>query len=455
MAISTALKRIAKKALQPRLGYFDSSSITLLDSFILNKELLIFYFVKNPFSLGAALVDKLDPNKLLWKTANPIWETKEKIKPLKISKKKSDIIFLFEEKKKTQSVKISLDTILRSTKEIVPVVLERVPVNPILQPNPLNDWEASAVFNSAALYLENNVHFVYRAIMSNGESVLGYASSRDGVHIDQRSNKPIYSYDLANNEKFSDKKFSYGSGGSWAGCEDPRLSLVDDTIYMTYTAFNSCQPPYIELTSILVSDFLKQQWNWKKPLRISPTYEMNKNWVIFPEKINNKYAILHSLTPKILIEYVDRLDDENICVKSHYNPGEKSIYWDNWMRGAGPPPIKTSEGWLLLYHAMDCNDPNRYKLGGMILDYRDPTKVRYRSAYPILEPDAKYENEGFKAGVVYSCGAVIIDETLFVYYGGADTVLCSAFVKLSKILSGIKNSQAPAFSDFKWEQNYA
>jgi predicted GH43/DUF377 family glycosyl hydrolase len=445
MVVSTQLKRIAKKILQPRNGYFDSSAIFFLDSFLLHEGILLFYFVKSPFSLGAVLLDKTDPKKLLWQTANPLWLTEEKIKPLKISKENHSIVFSFEECKEIRSITLPLDFILQSPKKMTEVVLERAAKNPILRPNPKNDWESAAVFNSAALYLDNKVHFVYRAIMSNGESVLGYASSKDGILIDYRSDKPIYTYDRVQTSKTSDeKKFSYGSGGSGSGCEDPRLSRVGDDIYMTYTAFNSFQPPYVEMTSIHVSDFLNENWKWKKPIRISPSYEMNKNWVIFPEKIQNKYAILHSLTPKILISYVDNLDDETICVKSFYSPDEKSIYWDNWMRGAGPPPIKTQEGWLLLYHAMDSKDPNRYKIGAMILDYEDPTKVRYRSAYPLLEPQANYENEGYKSGVVYSCGAVIIDETLFVYYGAADTVLCTAFASLSKLLAGIKNSQAPA-----------
>jgi predicted GH43/DUF377 family glycosyl hydrolase len=162
---------------------------------------------------------------------------------------------------------------------------------------------------------------------------------------------------------------------------------------------------------------------------------------VFPEKINGQYAILHSLTPTILIQYLDTLESNEICIDSFYNPDNRDIYWDNWIRGAGPPPIKTSEGWLLLYHAMDRNDPDRYKIGAMILDLQDPTKVLYRSSGPLLEPDAVYENQGHKSGVVYACGAVVINDNLFVYYGGADTVLCAAKRNLNKLLHGIKNSQ--------------
>ena len=116
----------------------------------------------------------------------------------------------------------------------------------------------------------------------------------------------------------------------------------------------------------------------------------------------------------------------------------RAYAWDNLMRGAGPPPIKTPYGWLLLYHAMDRRDPNRYKIGAMILDEKDPTKILYRSRQPILEPDMPYENEGYKAGVVYSCGAVVKDNELFIYYGGADKVSCVASVPFDKFLNDLK-----------------
>jgi predicted GH43/DUF377 family glycosyl hydrolase len=83
---------------------------------------------------------------------------------------------------------------------------------------------------------------------------------------------------------------------------------------------------------------------------------------------------------------------------------------------------------------MDKKDPNRYKLGAMVLDANDPTKIVRRCTFPLLEPDARYENIGFKPGVIYACGAVLIGEKLFVYYGGADTVICVATTNLSELL---------------------
>ncbi len=320
-------------------------------------------------------------------------------------------------------------------------MLKRVATNPILKPRSDRPWESNYVFNAAALYLEGKVHLVYRAIGHSGLSTFGYASSRDGIHIDERLNEPIYicSGLVACQSRSSKtrKRFSYASGGSWSGCEDPRLTRIDDTIYMTYTAFNgwSSSAPGIALTSIGIDDFLHKRWNWQTPKLLSPPNEMHKNWVIFPEKIDGKYAILHSISPNILIDYFDDFDcDENFHVRSHYSSSERDAHWDTWVRGVGPPPIKTKEGWLVLYHAMDKNDPNRYKIGAMILDTDNPTKILYRSHVPLLEPDLPYENEGFKGGVIYSCGAVVIDKTLFVYYGAADTVVCAAVADLNQLL---------------------
>ena len=85
---------------------------------------------------------------------------------------------------------------------------------------------------------------------------------------------------------------------------------------------------------------------------------------------------------------------------------------------------------------------HRYKLWAMILDLKDPAKILYNSSQPILEPDEWYENEGYKSGVVYSCGAVVKDGELFVYYGGADKVSCVATANLEKFLQELVHSNA-------------
>ena len=173
---------------------------------------------------------------------------------------------------------------------------------------------------------------------------------------------------------------------------------------------------------------------------------MQKNWLLFPEQINGKYALLHSIKPEAQIEYLDDLEfNDGAFVESFHGGEARKKCWDKWLRGAGAPPIKTSDGWLVFYHAMD-EDWSKYKVGAMLLDLEDPTKVLHRSKKPVLEPVAFYENNGFKGGVVYVSGAVVKDGTLFVYYGGADSCICVAFANLEEFVGALKKDAEPKLS---------
>ncbi len=323
--------------------------------------------------------------------------------------------------------------------------LKRAVHNPIIEPR-LYSWESKATFNPAAFLSGDTIHLIYRAIGNNDSSVLGYASSNNGHSIIERYPYPVYSRSgHFNKPNLSVLPIDYISGGGWnGGCEDPRLTLLDDTLYMLYTAFDGWGSLRIALTSIKLNDFEQKKWNWKKSVLISPPNEINKNWVIFPEKINGKFAILHSFYPNILIDYFDSLDEldgKKFIKSNNTRPVDSTRTWDSWFRGVGPSPIKTDIGWLILYHAMDYTNPDRYRMGAIILDFKDPTKVLYRSQNPILEPEEYYENNGYKWGVVYSCGAVVKNGILFVYYGGADKVIGVASIKLTDLLNDLKKEK--------------
>jgi predicted GH43/DUF377 family glycosyl hydrolase len=105
--------------------------------------------------------------------------------------------------------------------------------------------------------------------------------------------------------------------------------------------------------------------------------------------------------------------------------------------------MKTKDGWLFVYQSVGHQDPGRYKIGAMMLDGNNPTKVLYRTNQPLISPDVHYENDGFKAGVVYPCGAVIKDGQLIIYYGGADTVTCAASADLDQFLTQMKQQREP------------
>lgn len=310
--------------------------------------------------------------------------------------------------------------------------LKKIPENPIIGPCEENAWESWQTFNPAATLIDSTVHFLYRAIGNDGISRFGYANSEDGFRVNERHGEPAYQND---NICKTYVCYSLSSGGSWGGCEDPRMTYIpeDGRIYVTYTACNGGLR--VGLSSIRVTDFVNKRWNWSEQKLLSPPGEVHKNWVIFPEKINGKYAILHSISPEIAIAYRDDLAfEQNECIQSYYHPGKPSARWDSYVRGAGAPPIKTEHGWLLLYHAMNHNNMGEYKVGAMLLDLKDPTKILHRSREPVLVPTERCEMEGFKGGVVYVSGTVVKDGTLLIYYGGADSFVCVAHVNLNDFL---------------------
>ena len=331
------------------------------------------------------------------------------------------------------------------------LTLERFEGNPILRPDVKHLWETKAVFNPAAIYESGKVHLLYRAIGESDVSVLGYASSVDGLHVQERLDKPVYvprePFEGVNpfHPYVSEAPGIYVSGGGgMGGCEDPRLTRINERVYMTYVAYDGHSHPRVALSSIHIDDFLKRQWNWKKPVLISPPYIVDKNACILPEKINGRYVIFHRVFPNILIDFVDDLDfdGETRWLTGQYKIPTRALSsdWDSLKVGCGPPPIKTKDGWLLIYQAVSSCDESRYKIGAMLLDLKDPTKVLARTRNPILEPVVSYENEGWKSGVVYPCGAVVIKDRLFVYYGGADMVVCVASAELNQFLDQLSTN---------------
>ena len=360
-------------------------------------------------------------------------------KKKKIKKSKKRLV-----KKITRVKKTIRRGVLREArkKEPIEIKLERARHNPIIEPRS-HAWESKATFNPSAIEAKGKVHLIYRAIGDDDSSALGYATSHDGYNISDRPSSPAYMRQgHFSRPDISLSPIDYISGGGWnGGCEDPRLTLLGGTVYMLYTAFDGWGSLRLALTSIKLKELEDKNWNWKKAVMISPPNEIHKNWVLFPEKIKGKYAILHSFYPKIKIDYfasLNEFDGKKFIKSDNARPADPSRTWDSWFRGVGPSPIKTDIGWLVLYHAMNHRNPDRYRLGAIVLDSEDPTKILYRSQNPILEPEEDYENSGHKWGVVYSCGALVKNGTLFVYYGGADKVIGVATIKLVELLEDLK-----------------
>jgi len=301
------------------------------------------------------------------------------------------------------------------------MMLERYKENPILKPIESHPWESKMVFNAGAIYLNEKVHLLYRASDMNEKSTLGYAASQDGFHIDERLDSPV---------------FSPQSELDYLGVEDPRIIMIGNRLHIVYTAYGrvpgmddklrkDTRIPQIALTSISVDDFLHHNWNFSERVYPLPGV-IDKDVVIFPEKFNEKYIIYHRVSPHIWICYSNDLKnwyDHNILM----SPEQE---WEYFKVGPSAPLIKTEKGWLFIYHGV--SRTHVYRIGFAFIDLEDPTRIIYRHPEPILEPEMEYEKEGVIPMVVFTNGAVLKDDTVFVYYGGADTVIGVATAPLSR-----------------------
>ena len=306
---------------------------------------------------------------------------------------------------------------------------ERSVKNPIIEPDKKHPWEAKATLNPAALRISNTTHILYRALSEDNTSSIGYVSTKDGVKISERLPEPIYSPQ----EDFELKKIA----GANSGCEDPRLTKIGKIIYMCYTAFDGIGPPRVAITSITEKNFLKKDWKWKKPILITPAGFDDKDTCIFPKKIKGQYFFLHRVGNEICGDYLKSLDLETETVKKCIRIiGPRINSWDSAKVGISAPPIKTKQGWLLLYHGVS-KSHNTYRVGAVLLDLNDPTVVLARTTDPIFEPKEPYEKIGIVNNVVFPCGLALKDGLLFIYYGGADKVVGVATMDIDIILKAL------------------
>ncbi len=311
--------------------------------------------------------------------------------------------------------------------------LTRSSKNPILTPTN-NTWEKKAVFNPAAFEYKNTTHLLYRAMSIDNTSTIGHATSHDGIRILTRDPLPVYEP----HESFEAK----GVPGGNSGCEDPRATVIGDQLYMTYTAFNGKQAPAVALTSLPLAHFSTNttgDWPWKKPTLISPlsiddkdacVIQTNHHGTLFFHRINN--AICAS---SIDLENPQPVSDYETVLEPRHG------MWDSSKVGLNAPPMVVNGedgkpvGRLLIYHGVD--DNSTYRLGFALLSMSTPTKVIARTTDWVLEPQTKYEKEGQIENVVFPCGAVIRDDTLYIYYGGADSVCAVATGSIQKILKAL------------------
>ncbi len=408
---------------------------------------LVFYsYIQNYFGGGervfgieAMLLDLKDPRRIVGKTKGPIMvpeEIYEKygmvpniVFPTGAILEKNGRIDLYYGAADTVCAKASLnlDDLLEA---LIPErrveLAKRAKENPILKPIEKNAWESKAVFNPAAIDIDGTVHILYRAMGPDNTSVLGYAASKNGVKITARSDNPAY----VPREDFEIKK----ADGAPSGCEDPRLTRIGSTIYLVYTAFNGVDPWRVALSSISVKDFVDNRWDkWEKPQLVTPDPVQDKDAALVPEKIRGQYMILHRIDPLLCADFLDTLDFKKSrltrCIEIM---GPRPGMWDSKKIGIAGPPIKTKKGWLLIYHGV--SKTATYRLGAVLLDLKNPAVILSRSVDTIFEPLEEYERAGQVRNAVFSCGSILRGDTLYIYYGGADTVVGVATMSLKKLL---------------------
>ncbi len=301
--------------------------------------------------------------------------------------------------------------------------LQRHPANPILLPNLSSEWECTNVFNPAVIHYNGLFHMHYRAQGLDWVSRIGYAVSEDGIHWN-RMRQPM---------------LSPIDGTDSRGIEDPRVTEIEGRFYMCYTAYGrefsgDNEPTHARggvLPMIAVSDNLI---TWE---RIGPIVrgENNKDHVLFPRKLNGRYAALHRRWPDVWIAYSDDLFTWNEEDMSPiYGPRrDDPDAWDSKSVGSNGVPIETEQGWLLIYHGY--NDDHVYRFGVCLVDLTDPMHVIARPKEAIFEPREIWEIRGDVPNVVFSSANPVVDGTVYVYYGGGDHVIGLATCQLDDLLN--------------------
>jgi predicted GH43/DUF377 family glycosyl hydrolase len=231
-------------------------------------------------------------------------------------------------------------------------------------------------------------------------------------------------------EEDSSMQPMFGQGDLEAyGIEDCRVTKIDETFYLTFTAVSENG----------VGVGLRSTKDWKTFDRrgmIFPPH--NKDCALFTEQIGGLYFALHRpSSPNIGGNYIWLAESPDLVHWGNHRCIARSRpnMWDSARVGGGAAPIRTSDGWLVIYHGADAN--NRYCLGALLLDLQSPATVIARSRQPIMEPIAEYEQVGFFGNVVFTNGHVVDGDELTIYYGASDSVICGAKFSIRQILQSL------------------
>ena len=293
--------------------------------------------------------------------------------------------------------------------------LLRHPANPILSPSEM-PVECSAVFNCGAVRFEGDVLLLLRVENFERTTSFHVARSKDGIHFDVCP-EPI-DYPLRAIERTRG-----------ASRFDMRITPLDGTFYV-------CHALWLDKLGSVIATARTDDFKRFEPIEsVSPP--SNRNAVLFPERFNGRYARLERPqdidgSGQIWLSY-----SPDLTHWGDFTPLEiPRTAWSYRKSGAGAVPIKTEAGWLIIYHATSMTaSTENYYIGAMVLDLQDPAKVIAAPRKFILAAEEIYECVGQVPNVVFTGGAVEMDDgTLNVYYGGADTRICVATTTTARLL---------------------
>ena len=302
------------------------------------------------------------------------------------------------------------------------MLIKRFEGNPILTRDDV-PYPVATVHNAGVIKFGNRYMMLFRSHQFTGRSIIGLAESEDGFHFRVHS-KPFMT---------PAKEGVFGRYEEY-GVEDPRIVLIDGEYLITYSAYSRHG---VRIGLAKTEDFEQVE-------RVSLITEADyRNVVIFPEKFSGLYARLdrpHSdISPwSIWISYSPDLifwgESELIMKPVQY-------HWDEMKIGPGAPPIKTSRGWLNIYHGVfPTMDGSVYRLGVALHDLKNPGVILAVGDEWILQPEELYEITGYVHNVVFTCGAIPeSDGSVKLYWGGADKVMCVGTALLDDLVDHCLN----------------
>ena len=325
----------------------------------------------------------------------------------------------------------------------------------VLEPTNL-EFENQAVLNPAVIKVGNNVHMFYRAVKQGNYSSIGYAKLDGPLNVVERAKRPLL---------FPEENYEIH------GVEDPRIVDINRTYYMTYMAYDnknvstayavskdlkkfekkgeiSSYLSYAEIKKFFIKLDMDEEYfnfdlyNKSEKDTADTVYVWGKDAVLFPKKINGKFAMLHRVLPNIHIAYFNDFKElthdyweDHFKNLSDFIVLEKKHWFESRALGAGAPPIETEKGWLMIYHAIENSPEGRiYRAGAALLDKKDPTKVIGRLCDPIFSPETEWELKGDVDNVVFPSGTALFGKRLYIYYGAADKRIAAASLDIDEIL---------------------